>query len=774
MPRQNPETQDAQPPENLVSTPSKARTAWASTLGRPKAFVAGFTIALIGGTALWLNHAYQTRQAALPNPDNLLAYAQPNSRTLKAQDGSILLQVGASLPENPSLATIPPQLVQAFVAAEDRRFYEHSGVDPQSILRAILANLQAGETVEGGSTITQQLARIVFLNQDRNLDRKISEALMARRIEASYTKDQILERYLNLVYLGSGAYGVTDAAWIYFGKTLDELTLAEMATIAGMPPAPSVYSPLINPDLAQRQRNKVLQRMADQGYISQAEADATQAEPLTVNPSEPKYSASPFPYFTSFIQKELDRLVTENEISADTLAQGGLVIETTLNPDWQTIAQDTLRHIVDRDGYYERFDQGALVIIDPHTGAIPVMVGGMDFESSEFNRVTQAHRQPGSTFKTFVYTAAIAGGLSPYQTYVDAPLTVDGYTPKNYGGNFRGSISMRDALTHSVNIVALKVLLDVGFSPVIQLASNMGIGSELNPTYSLSLGASEVTLLELTSAYGTLANRGQHIPSYGISRILNREGQLIFDASHQPRTQAVDEETAAIVTWMLQSVVDQGTGRAASLKHPVAGKTGTSEGARDLWFVGYLPQLVAGVWLGNDDNSRTWGSSGTAAYLWGEVMRQITADLPVEDFPPLPTLEGREGIIALEPIKPNRISQEAIQTAQESFEGDDSGERYQDDYREDPTIDSSGDDTADLSGEGDLSGEDQEAGDRGEGDAIDPPSGTSDVPPDGVPLGNDAPMVDPVYPADTTDQPPAPEEPLPLPDPVVPPDQESI
>ncbi len=725
---------------------------------------------LVAGTGLsanWVNNERQRLIAELPDAQTLVNYAQPGSRLFKASDGTILLRQGTTIPKDLPLTEMPPQLVNAFLAAEDRRFYNHRGVDYPSIVRAIVTNLKAGEIVEGGSTLTQQLARIVFLSQERSLDRKIREALMAQKIEQSFSKSEILERYLNLVYLGAGAYGITDAAWIYFSKDPKDLNLSEIATLAAMPPAPSVYSPLVDLALAEDQRNKVLSRMRDAGHITPAEAEQTQAQPLVLKPSPPKNSESPYPYFTDHVQKELDRLVEEGVLSADVLSQGGLQIETTLNPAWQALAEEIVLWVVERDGYYERFEQAAFVIIDPRTGGIPVMIGGMDFKNSEFNRVTQAHRQPGSTFKTFVYTAAIAAGFSPYRGYVDAPISIDGYTPKNYGGSFRGSVSMRDALTSSINTVALKTLLDVGFAPVIQVAKDMGIESELQETYSLALGSWEVTLLELTSAYGTLANGGVHVPAHGISRILNRQGEVIFEAKSLKTTQAVDEDSAAIMTWMLQDVVDSGTGRAAKLDRPVAGKTGTSEKARDLWFIGYIPQLVAGVWLGNDDNAQTWGSSGTAAYLWGEVMRELVVDLPVESFPELPDLGSHKGILTAEPVKPRGLKEgQAAVTQEDTGSFSDYGSDYDrwDAAPADATAEENTDSETD-SGEA--------SSDPSEPLGDDPAPDTEPLIPndvgseDGLPWSGDAPVVDPAPVVDETLPPPL-DEPAPMPEPLPP------
>jgi penicillin-binding protein 1A len=583
----------------------------------------------------------------LPDAGDVLTYARDGTLTIQDADGRILQTIGPATREKVAFSNMPPMLVDAFIAAEDKNFYGHDGIDYRAVARAIRTNFRAGEVVEGASTITQQLARIVFLDQDRTYERKLREALLAQKIETELDKDQILERYLNLVYLGSGAYGVADAAWIYFSKTVSELTLAEMAMVAGVAPAPTTYSPLVNPDLALQRRDLVLDRMLDSGFITPAQHSEALNEELALNPSLPKYINSEIPYFTTYVQQQLPELV-----EPDQLELGGLVVETTLDPEWQQIAEETVSNAIEEYGYYEAFEQAALVSIDPNTGEIKAMVGGNDFEDSQFNRVTQAQRQPGSTFKTFVYATAIATGMSPNQTYVDAPYKVDGYEPQNYGRSHSGTVTVRAALISSINVVAVKTLVDIGFDPVVETAHKMGIESELIPTYSMALGASEVNLLELTGAYGTLATQGIYVKPHGITRILNRYGEEIYNAADEIQEQrAIDEQTAAIMTWMLRGVVESGTGSNAILPgRPVAGKTGTSENRRDLWFIGYIPQLVTGVWLGNDDNAPTWGASSTAALTWYDFMHRVVGDLPVEDFPALPPLEGREPTIQAQPL----------------------------------------------------------------------------------------------------------------------------
>jgi penicillin-binding protein 1A len=607
-------------------------------------------IAGIGSSAIALGYVWYKLEASLPKTiDPVFTYARPDTLTIKASDGSILQEMGPVTHDKISLEAVPEILPQAFIASEDRRFYHHDGIDLQGIARATVVNLRAGQVVEGGSTISQQLARIVFLSHEKSFWRKLKEIIIAHQIERRVEKPQILESYLNLVYLGSGSYGVADAAWVYFGKSIDELNLSEVATLAGIVPAPSVYSPLSNPQLAQQRRNLVLRNMERQGYITADEAAAAIASPLVTDRQQPKYFRRQAHYFTDYIRKELPQYV-----SAEVLAAGGVVVETTLQPEWQKAAEATVEDAIERYGKGQKWQQAALVAVDPRTGAIKAMVGGNDFENNQYNRVTQAQRQPGSTFKTFVYTAAIAAGFSPYKTYLDAEYFVDGYQPKNYQDRYRRSyISLYDALASSANVIALRTMIDVGWTPTIEIAQKMGIESELKPTYSLALGAWEVNLLELTSAYGTLANQGIHQKAHGISRIRDRQGKIIYEANFDPQA-AIDRDTAAIMNWMLQGVVNSGTGIPAQIGRPAAGKTGTSDESRDLWFIGYLPQVAAGVWLGNDNNQPTQGTSGTAAELWRKFMLQIVPDLPVEDFRERPSLNNRQPLIEAEAIKPKR------------------------------------------------------------------------------------------------------------------------
>ncbi|MDJ0633627.1 MAG: PBP1A family penicillin-binding protein [Xenococcaceae cyanobacterium MO_188.B29] len=642
---------NSQPQSTPLSLPSN-RFLRKTTLAKRPTFLwltMGMVMGISGGVIAfsWL---WQKLEASIPaNIEDVETYARPETLTIKANDGSILKQIGPIAHEEIKLDEVPAILPSAFVASEDRRFWQHKGIDFQGIARATIANLRAGGVVEGGSTITQQVARVVFLNHEQSIERKLKEMKIATVIERNFDKEQILENYLNIVYLGSGSYGVADAAWVYFGKSPQELNLSEAATLAGIVPAPSTYSPLNNKELAIKRRNLVLQRMAKDGLISQAEANAAIASPLITNPHRPKRLVRKASYFTNYVEKELPKYISEEQLKA-----GGVVVETTLNYQWQKAAEEAINYSLDKYSKGQKFQQAALVALDPKTGEIKAMVGGRDFGANQYNRVTQAQRQPGSTFKTFVYATAIAAGFSPYKTYFDAEYFVDGYQPTNYKDRYRYSnVSLYSGLKSSINIVALRTLLDVGWKPTIEIAQKMGIKSELQPTYSLALGAWEVNLLELTNAYATLANQGTYHPGYGITRVLDRQGKVIYESNFKAQ-KALDADTAAIMTWMLQGVVNSGTAIPAQIGRPAAGKTGTSDESRDLWYIGYIPQVAAGVWLGNDDNTPTEGTSGFAAELWRKFMLPVVKDLPVENFPPRPSLTNREAFITAEAVKPKR------------------------------------------------------------------------------------------------------------------------
>jgi penicillin-binding protein 1A len=602
---------------------------------------AGAGVVVAVGQALLV----QGFDSLLPNVRRLNSYNRPGTVTVLSADGQVIQKLGPATREKVTAGRMPPLLQRAFIAAEDRRFYQHDGVDPVGIGRAMLRNLRQGSVEEGASTITQQLARTVFLSQDRTIVRKLKEALLAGKLERQLSKQQILEQYLNVVYLGSSAYGVADAAWIYFSKRPDQLSLPEAALIAGLPPAPSVYSPLVNPDLALERRAVVLRRMREAGFIDDSQLARANATPLQLRPAEPKYWTSRAPYFTSWVAQELPRV-----LSPEDLEVGGLTIRTSLNMAWQERAQATInRHA---SGAME----GAIVSMEPGTGLVRTMVGGKDFDSSQFNRAAQALRSPGSTFKLFVYLTALKEGMKPETIVNAANRCFGGYCPKNFGGRVAGSLPMWVALQNSLNTVAVSLLQQLGFDRVIATAKSLGISRELGRFYPLAVGATEQTVLDMTAAYAAVFNRGVYVSPTPFEEILGPNGDLLWSrrVDGDRGRRAVPSDIADAMLWMLQQVVKGGTGGGAAMPgRPVAGKTGTSEGGRDLWFIGGIPQLTTGLWLGYDNNRGTNSTSAVAVAAWADYMAPIVKDLPVRQFPPKPELTGRfQPLKALRNLRP--------------------------------------------------------------------------------------------------------------------------
>ena len=598
---------------------------------RKQLLLAAFAAATAGAaTAAGSSAVMQGFDGLLPDASRIASFSRPGTVTVLSADGQVLQKLGPATREKVANGQMPLLIQRAFIAAEDRRFYQHNGVDIIGIGRAIMTNISNRSVEQGASTITQQLARVVFLNQDRTLLRKLKEAALAFKLERQLNKQQILEQYLNNVYLGSSAYGVSDAAWVYFSKSPNQLTLPEAALIAGLPPAPSVYSPLVNSQLALERRSIVLKRMAEAGFIDTAQLERANATALLLKPALPKHWNSAAPYFTSWVAQELPKVLTPEQLEL-----GGLTIRTSLNSNWQKIAQK----VIDQNTYGDL--QGALVSLEPGTGLVRAMVGGRDFQKSQFNRATQALRSPGSTFKLFDYTAAVAAGIKPEQIFIDAPRCWSGYCPKNFGDRYFGAVSMADALQNSLNTVAVQLLEKVGFDAVINNARSLGITRPLGRYYPLAIGAYEQTVLDMTAAYAAINNRGIYIPPTPFESISGLDGRTIWARNtHSDRgRRAVDSDTADTVMWMLQRVVSGGTGAPAALAdRPVAGKTGTSEGARDLWFIGSIPQLTTGVWFGYDNNRETGSSSAQAAWAWNQFMQPVVKDMPVKQFPPKPLL----------------------------------------------------------------------------------------------------------------------------------------
>jgi penicillin-binding protein 1A len=536
-----------------------------------------------------------------------LEHFKPDAVTrIYSADSVLLAELFVEKREPVNLKTIPGHLIAALVATEDRKFYKHSGVDIKGIARAIIKDIKAGEFVEGASTITQQLAKTLFLTPRKTLVRKLKEAILAFQLERRYTKNEILELYLNQVYFGSGAYGVESAAKIFFGKSVKDLDLSECALVAGMPKSPSRYSPLVNPELAIKRRNTVLKQMRDTGHISNAVYE--QAVNRALDTSRRRSNSSKAAFFVEYVKSTL-----EDKLGSTRLYKNGLSVHTTLNFQLQQAAEKAI--IDGLSDLSKRMQpartevagpQAALISIDLTTGGILAMVGGDDFATSRFNRATMALRQPGSAFKPFVYAYAIEQGLAQNKTILDAPVVYRGaqggqdWKPQNFSLEYKGEMTLRHALAISQNIPAVRLLQILGPLSVAQFAHQLGIKSHLTSNLSLALGTSEVTLVELTSAYAVFANKGERIEPYGILEVSDRQGRIIYRTKPQKRL-VLSRSTSAIVTNMLEGVVNEGTGkRAQVLGKAVAGKTGTSNDYKDALFIGFSPRIIAGVWVGRD------------------------------------------------------------------------------------------------------------------------------------------------------------------------------
>lgn len=527
--------------------------------------------------------------------------------TLRAADGSLLGQAGVVKGDPVTLAALPPHLVKAVLAIEDRRFYDHAGVDPVGIVRAAWANLRAGAIVEGGSTITQQLARVTLLSNDRTLRRKLQEAMIAMWLEARLSKQEILERYLDSIYFGAGAWGVDGAAWRYFDKPASRLELAEAAMLAGLIRAPSAAAPTRNLALAQRRAAMVLDAMVAAGWLSAADAQAAKdhpARPASL-PEPPPGSA----YFADWVAGEVNRRLNAGAPAA--------AVETTLVPELQRLAERTVAAVLAAQGAQSDAGQAALVAMTTD-GAVLAMVGGRDYENSQFNRAVQAHRQAGSLFKLFVYLAGLQRGLSPDMTAVDEPVHVGNWTPANFADQYHGPVTLRDAFALSLNSVAVQVASEIGWGAVAEQARSMGVRSPLLAVPALSLGAADVTLLEMTAAFAAVAGDSARVVPYGVRRIALEDDVL----SVHPGVPRPAPWSRAQVRDLLSAVMTYGTAAGAALDHASFGKTGTSQDHRDAWFVGFDDSLVVGVWVGNDDNRPMRQVTGARlpAAIWHDFM----------------------------------------------------------------------------------------------------------------------------------------------------------
>lgn len=570
---------------------------------------------------------------AVPNPmTHRKAERAPVIRVL-ASDGTALYERGVAYDYMP-IDLLPKHVIDAVVATEDRRFFEHWGVDPMGFLRAIVTNLRAGRYVQGGSTLTQQLAKNLFLSSERRLGRKLEELYLALWLEIRLSKKDILELYLNRVYFGGGAYGIEAAARRYFNKSARELTVIEAAVLGGVLKAPSKFSPLSSPPLARARARAVVQKMLTAGYLDEEQAKQAANEVIAFhNPSAGRELTG----YESAVDYVLERLPPLSNVSADQI-----IVETTIDAGLQKRAQERLTSLIATEGATSKVTQGALVVLEPD-GAIRALVGGRNYTESQFNRATRAKRQPGSSFKPFVYLAALEGGLKPDSTVYDLPLSLKGWSPRNESGTYRGAMTLRQALTQSINTVAVRLHIDAGPRRTIEVANRLGVRSELRDGASLALGTSEVTLLELTNAYAAFASGGYAVEPHVIERVRTGHGVVLYQWPVRVPIRVVDERNVAQMNDMLNSALVNGTGRRATLaSHQAAGKTGTSQDFRDAWFVGYTSQFVGGVWFGNDNGqamNRIMGGS-LPARLWHDVMtiaHQGHEPQPLPGAAPLPT-----------------------------------------------------------------------------------------------------------------------------------------
>jgi len=577
----------------------------------------GLTLAIWVGIGVGGVVAYYA--VDLPDIDKMTATTRRPSVVFQSVEGEVFAAFGDLYGEALTLPEISPYLVQAVLATEDRRFFSHFGIDLFGLARAFYTNLRAGHVVQGGSTITQQLAKNLFLTPDRTMKRKMQEVLMALWLERRFSKEQILALYLNRVYLGSGTFGVDAAARRYFDVSARKIGLYQAAVIAGLLKAPSRYSPINDPEASRRRTADVVQNMVEAGYIDQKTADAAQvtgaAELVHRAPAAGRY-------FADWMMSHLDQF--------GEVAGRDVVIQTTLDLGLQRKVEADLKALLSGPGAKANVSQGAVVVMTPD-GAVRAMVGGREYDDSQFNRAAQGLRQPGSSFKPFVYLTAMERGYSPDDTIEDAPIKLGNWSPGNYTGRYLGTITLRQALAESVNTVAVRLVEAVGPNRVIATARRLGISSDLRKDATLALGTSEVTLLEMTNAYAAFANGGQGVTAYGVAQITDPSGHVLFKRQGGGFGQVISPSALAKMQDVMSAVIQNGSGKAARLDRPAAGKTGTTQDYRDAWFMGFTADYVTGVWLGNDDyrnEMKKVTGGGLPAQLWKQVMVAANQGLP--------------------------------------------------------------------------------------------------------------------------------------------------
>lgn len=576
-------------------------------------------IAVIG-VVVWIG-------AHLPPIQSLEIPKRPPTIQIVGMDGSMLAQRGEMAGANVALKDLPPYLPKAFIAIEDRRFYSHFGIDPVGILRALVTNVLHRGVSQGGSTLTQQLAKNLFLTQERTMQRKLQEAELAIWLERKHSKNDILELYLNRVYFGSGAYGVEAAAQRYFGKSAKNVTIAEAAMLAGLVKSPSRLAPNRNPEGAEARAQIVLTAMADAKFITEAQAQASIGHPsYNVKP----IGAGTVNYVADWIGEVLDDLVGQIDES--------IKVETTIDPKLQGVAEAAIIDELAAKSVKFNVSQGALVAMTPD-GAVRALVGGRNYSESQYNRAVTAKRQPGSSFKPFVYLTALEQGLTPDTMRQDAPIEVKGWKPENYTHEYFGAVTLTQALAMSLNTVAIRLGLEVGPKNVVRTAHRLGISSKLEPNASIALGTSEVSVVELVGAYAPFANGGFAVTPHVVTRIRTLGGKLLYMRQADERNQVIDPRYVGMMNTMMRETLISGTAKKAEIPGwPAAGKTGTSQDYRDAWFIGYTANLVTGVWLGNDDNSPTKKATGGGlpVEVWSRFMRTAHEGVQVANLPSSP------------------------------------------------------------------------------------------------------------------------------------------
>jgi penicillin-binding protein 1A len=597
---------------------------WIRAAAKWTAVAAIWIAVAVGGLIAWYG-------SDMPDIDQAIAATRRPSVTVLAVDGSELATSGDLFGLPVDVGNLPPALPLAVLATEDRRFYHHIGVDPFGLLRAVIVNIRAGSIVQGGSTITQQVAKNLFLTPQRTIERKVQELLLAFWIERKFTKDEILALYLNRAYFGAGTYGVDAAARKFFGTSVDRVSTYQAAMLAGLLRAPSRYNPLANSELADRRTRQVLASMVDAGYISDKEAEAAIQYPGTIVALRGSRRGNR--YFVDWVLEQVPAFVSVDDKD--------LVVTTTLDPRLQELAERRVAAMLDGPGAERGVAQAALVAMTPD-GAIRALVGGRDYGQSQFNRAVQARRQPGSAFKPFVFLAGLESGLQPWTRLIDAPIKVGNWRPENLGEQFRGETTLQEALVLSLNTVAVQVSEQAGRERVIRVARRVGLSADMRATPSVALGVDEVNLTELTAAYGAFASGGIGIWPFSIEAIHDRGGRLLYKRGGTGPGRVLSREHAAQMTQMLVATIERGTGRAAAVQRPAAGKTGTSQNYRDAWFIGYTADLVAGVWMGNDDEKpmRKVTGGSLPAQLWQGFMKDAHQGLPPRRLPSLAPLSS--------------------------------------------------------------------------------------------------------------------------------------